>query len=837
MKTTKLHTFEEILDQGIFVDGSESPTPVSCLFIPKIQRSYAQGRKGEKEIRKDFLDDIFSTLTSETNDILELSFLFGSKQPLSNGSTEGFELLDGQQRATTLFLLYWYINQRENEQLPNFLNNFTYETRDTSTVFLNKIARKNFSFSNQKPSEVLRANIWFTDDFNCDPTICAMLNMLDDIHARYNNLENRKLADKLSRLKFYVLMLEDFDMNDELYIKMNSRGLSLIPFENFKASVVRYMKKHSWQIYGGDKSVNGELPYWLNFISKIDAKWIDLFWENPLPADEQPVSGEIQIDDREIGNRYFRFFNRYFFTKASLLYGVLNKKAHPLASFFYKDWEESETEQRFKGWENYKELFEKIEETQQNSYSVFGSIERIFDIYMTHHDFIVESIQADPYGNTNKFDVLSKDQYTLNDRVVFAALTEFIEALPDDDDFKNNEIQANFKRMLRVVHNVIENTVFEAEVATIGVINAISEIIHFPGATSENFHKSLANNELKSRNAQLQDEQEKCKEMFDENGVFDASWEIAYKNAEKHPFFKGSVTFFFTPKAGNSQAFTDRYNIIKDLFDEKGITDYYRDNEHILIRALLSCHNQWNRSGMENRYFTEKAEKNKYLKMLLTGNTNVRDMFCKYFNNPNVTMIDYLKDAVENATLPPNEQNQSFKMLYNRLITDKNAPAIYDDVKERENKRGCFRIQNNRSYIIAIPGKWYDQLVLDTERHLIIPDIIQKYGFSYKYDGHKQEIEGPLQDFWWWVVELLKDIYIEDVKYTIQIIFDEYKYCRFYVFSENVSRLEDLFGITQNTIKDGIKIPGSIQYQFYEGRQVIFDKIEEIENRFKEIVS
>ncbi len=142
MKTTKLHTFKEVLTKGITVDGHEEPIKISYIFIPKIQRSYAQGRKAESDIRTDFLDDIFSVLVSDKNTPLELSFLFGSKQVLINGVKDGFELLDGQQRTTTLFLLYWYVYNREEKQLPDFLGRFTYETRDTSTNFLMNITKK-----------------------------------------------------------------------------------------------------------------------------------------------------------------------------------------------------------------------------------------------------------------------------------------------------------------------------------------------------------------------------------------------------------------------------------------------------------------------------------------------------------------------------------------------------------------------------------------------------------------------------------------------------------------------------------------------------------------------
>lgn len=512
MKTTKLHTFKEILTIGITVDEQEEPVRISCLFIPKIQRSYAQGRKAESDIRTDFLDDIFSVLVSDKNTPLELSFLFGSKQVLINGVTDGFELLDGQQRATTLFLLYWYVYNREEEQLPDFFNCFTYETRDTSTNFLTNIAKKKFSFEKKKPSTVLKSNKWFTDDYNCDPTVCAMLNMLDEIHIRYNNIVDPSLVNNLERLQFYVLLLEKFDMNDELYIKMNSRGLSLIPFENFKASMVRYMKKHPDVVYGGDKPENGESPYWLDFISKIDAKWIDIFWQNPTTNDTHEIDEVILINDYEIGNRYFRFLNRYFFTKAAILKGVDDKKLHALPYFFTHDCEEPSLEKRLRGWNNYLEIFNLITERQKDvslpsaKYPVFSAIERILETFLTHQDFILNCIHADPYGNTSNFDVLRKDKYLLPDKIIFAATTEFIENIPEGKDFNCEVVKENFKRMIRVAHNIIENTTIESDIPVVGVINALSEIIHYQGAIVDNFYYSLAINDLKSRNEQLKDE-------------------------------------------------------------------------------------------------------------------------------------------------------------------------------------------------------------------------------------------------------------------------------------------------------------------------------------------
>jgi uncharacterized protein with ParB-like and HNH nuclease domain len=110
------------------------------IFIPKIQRAYAQGRLSENEVRSEFLDDIFDTLTHEDNAPLELSFLFGSKQSTAD-IHDGFELLDGQQRTTTLFLLYWYMFTSEEKNIPDFLHKFTYEIEIHQKLLLS-ISRK-----------------------------------------------------------------------------------------------------------------------------------------------------------------------------------------------------------------------------------------------------------------------------------------------------------------------------------------------------------------------------------------------------------------------------------------------------------------------------------------------------------------------------------------------------------------------------------------------------------------------------------------------------------------------------------------------------------------------
>jgi predicted membrane GTPase involved in stress response len=107
------------------------------IVIPLVQRDYAQGREVGQvpQIRKRFIRAIFNALNSK-NGQLELDFIYGS---VKNG--EYFMPLDGQQRLTTLFLLYWYVAVKEGhiDDNKSILAKFSYETRHSSTVFCEKL--------------------------------------------------------------------------------------------------------------------------------------------------------------------------------------------------------------------------------------------------------------------------------------------------------------------------------------------------------------------------------------------------------------------------------------------------------------------------------------------------------------------------------------------------------------------------------------------------------------------------------------------------------------------------------------------------------------------------
>src|SRR5258708_35631768 len=79
------------------------------IEVPLIQRDYAQGRDGQKDVRDEFLKALYGALSlppGDPNLPLNLDFVYGS---MEGQDKKSFLPLDGQQRLTTLFLLHWYL--------------------------------------------------------------------------------------------------------------------------------------------------------------------------------------------------------------------------------------------------------------------------------------------------------------------------------------------------------------------------------------------------------------------------------------------------------------------------------------------------------------------------------------------------------------------------------------------------------------------------------------------------------------------------------------------------------------------------------------------------------
>ena len=234
---------------------------VQKIIIPIIQRDYAQGRNTAtiKRVRKNFLNALFDAVTNKP---ITLDFIYGDLDDAGILTP-----LDGQQRLTTLFLLYWYAAKKENISAAeyDFLKNFSYETRPDTRDFGAELINFQPQFQ-EKLSEEIQDQAWFPLSWKKDSSISAMLEMLDAINEKFSAVQDiwQRLED--NAISFYFLPIKDMGLTDEIYITMNSRGKQLTDFEHFKAEFKSRLDNFDAEISN-------------RIILKIDTVWTDMLWQ------------------------------------------------------------------------------------------------------------------------------------------------------------------------------------------------------------------------------------------------------------------------------------------------------------------------------------------------------------------------------------------------------------------------------------------------------------------------------------------------------------------------------------------------------------------------------
>lgn len=516
--------------------------------IPIIQRDYAQGRSDErsKEIRKTFLGSLIAAVENYPQKNIELDFIYGKR------NKNKVYLLDGQQRITTLYLLHWYLAQRL--QKPLLLKDvaLSYRVRQYADEFTQKISDKStqIDFTSSIPSQAICNCTWFFDAWKHDPTVKGMLNTLDTIHEL---LKDKKISEEHywqpleeGAITFYWLDLEEHQLTDELYLKMNARGKQLSNFENFKASLVKRIADNGWEKNIQEKD---------SFSFKVDTIYTDLFWE---------YRGEVNVIDYEATN---------FFAGMAMIGYALKENSeaqqkriqelfnNPL-SVRVEDFEKSDFE-RLTSYLDFYSAVEKISiETELWKYYNTDNKRGLFE----------EFIKDENKGTEKKYDGATYPQ-----RVLFYALSELFMEAKD----KNN-ISEDF---IRVVRNIVENATIDSAQTFVGAIKLMSELLE----GVQDIYWYLSKTAIQSNFASYQVTQEKQKA---ERIVANLEWKDAIWEAEDHPMFKGDIGFLLLETENNLSLFKKRYEVAKEMFDENGVKGKYRENA-LLIRALVSRFDNW----------------------------------------------------------------------------------------------------------------------------------------------------------------------------------------------------------------------------------------------------
>lgn len=492
---------------------------VEAIEIPILQRDYAQGRKEEGEVRTLFLNSLCQALNNkdDSRQPLDLDFVYGN---FEEGQSKAFSVLDGQQRLTTLFLLHWYLaikhghiaEFRERFVTDEQRSRFTYKTRPSTTEFFDALTSKDIAISNATISKQIKNSQWFYLSWQQDPTVQACLNMLDAIQALFSqndvNLYERITNTTEPYITFQFLDLHSFGLSDELYIKMNARGKPLTIFENFKAKLEQKIKSFEgdWPDYTlpfQDRASGYEY-----FIHKIDTDWADLFWPY------RNVCSDDDTFDDELMN-FIRLVIAYQY--------LVDHKDSPMDLHV-----------------NSGELFGRngrLEPLTLSQYEELGCLNKKFIIRLIsfldliYRGGLVENkinsyLDTDYYYNEHKtFKNVLNNHASYNDKLRFYALYKYVAKSPTNEELTE---------WLRVIFNLIENTIINTTEQFINVLFAIDNLCQHDSLILE----TLANDVEISGFTGAQIVEEKIKAHL---LLRSSEWREAITSTEQHSFLKGQI--------------------------------------------------------------------------------------------------------------------------------------------------------------------------------------------------------------------------------------------------------------------------------------------------------
>lgn len=738
--TSKLYTFHELMTDGLVTkhDGKEVRCKIDRILIPMIQRPYAQGRKSQKSIREKFLHDIFAALANNDVEKLELNFIYGTF--IEEGEKRIFQLLDGQQRLTTLFLLHWYVAARDTmcndatTSLPEYLKNFEYQTRTTSTAFLKKLVSAKLCLG-EKPSKTIRQALWYSKTFDKDTTIVSMLRMLDAINDKYESSERKPTYESLQKLKFYVLELNGFGLSEELFIKMNARGLQLTPFENFKADLVGYMKKQYTYLVPMTLSVaKREVPYWLNFSSLIDGRWVNLFWTKPNDDDD---SGSKACD-----KRFFRFIQRFFANK-SILLAEKSKETNlvddPLFSFFTQN---TEVERHF-GFEQYEAI---IVKGKKQGVDLLRQLEHLLNFLCDENvgAVLLNALTA-PWELSRDWQPwsISSEKMGRRQMILLSVLFEYVDHIASIDQFNEEK----FLTWMRFAHVMVQNTDINQLMPQITLTRLLNDALCFQPkgdslfcAWQHPYEAIVGFNDSRRDNRYLENEASKARQIIN-----DDEWKKAFRLADTDPFMQGFVTFYYE-EGMSASAYRNRTNNVRYVFNKGGVVDNLAKN-YLLIRAVLCRNVDWMgiKKNMTNFNITNRGA-DRHLRNLTIWNTQpeVKRLFCQLLDcqtdTQRLSLLESVANEVHNIMLRTDgywsdEAKENLQCLYNRLHSIDEMKVMTWLYDTGINMMGVWINADGTGSLYKGP---VNCVMVTSNRHKVIPYVVERYKdifhFSYADD-------------------------------------------------------------------------------------------------------
>lgn len=698
----------------VSLEGLLKHTQIERIVIPIIQRDYAQGRVNEQDIRDNFLISLKSYLEDSSKNSHDLDFVYGNKN-----QDDEFIPLDGQQRLTTLFLLHYYLSIHDNcydafrstfvkkDNSPRFV----YQTRATSSDFCKALVNNPLNTDSLATisSTIKNKCPWFSISWLNDPTVTAMLNMLDSIALYFKDTEGlyNRLTDANSpAITFRILFMEESGLKDDLYIKMNSRGLELSPFENLKAKIIQILKSNKEKNCPLQRSQN--LPVEMvsskdYFSFKMDIDWSDLFWMYKKEHKRRTDTGE-DYSVWDIDTPMLNFISTIALNYKALSDNVTN--------------EDLTNYDKLK-WAFYSDL----------DINFYLYLIKVFDLFYKNSclDETPSAGICDRLNGNSKFNIRKTFQDFVNKKYVDAAYDDHIRLYAYYEYLichGENYDQEDFRQWMRIVMNLTNNTTWQDVKDFCRAMNTIQWL-------NENNKQGILHlmsqgkDELKTVGFSPLQFHEECIKACLLSRPNAYIWMEKIETAENNGYFKGQILcllnfcgiedYFIKNKnclwnneedaifSANFDNYAERLWLI---FDDKGLKESLTHNQ-VFRRALLSygsyClqlgNNRWSFLIDQSRDYSWR----RYLQAEVDENSKrQRGYFKELMDNYIIgtDLKEYLQDCISKSSV--NVKDWRSLMVVEPNIWEHFGSVLF----------ACFDNDNNDVYILSTKtmGGWHCEL-------------------------------------------------------------------------------------------------------------------------------
>lgn len=525
------------------------------VVIPGIQRHYVQGANNPKaeSVRKQFIKEIFAAIKEKQNEF-SLHFIYG---PINTDGEDSFVPVDGQQRLTILWLIARYAAEKaepsNRKHWLHLLSRFTYENRIHTKRFCQALTCEDSRWDITKdPNPNILCQDWFVDYWKEDETVASMIRMLSTIHEEWNKHQDAITAEDIleaivSKIRFN-LKIDAF--GDDIYMKMNARGLQLTQWENFKGKFPEDLRE--------DKK-----EWWVKKMEELSNRFFTL------------SNKQHELPD----NAFFALYARIMAYEARNKSGVdCGNNIKELAD--YKKW--NHIELPFVPYSDFSGIMQGIQERQDSGNEPIASTVADTCVKMLETVLINAQNIVPYFGDSKLFDTFFHPQNG-NELDFTLCCYEYLKKFDNIDT-------CDFLKALRLMWNILENVDKQYDKPD-NRVELVKKFIDLEDKTLYSPQITLYSPQIKEiidsdAPEQAKEEAEKAIQMHrkDQSMPNDwneetlgpwSNWNNAIEKAEEYAFFHGTIRFLYrnSNEKNTWKKFATKLSNCKKLFTKDGLSE------------------------------------------------------------------------------------------------------------------------------------------------------------------------------------------------------------------------------------------------------------------------